>query len=209
MGRWSRRRGPRRDWGEVSTRLEGGHSWGAVRRRWGSRERGEGRERTKGSAPAAGLSARGAEGGGMRSAAQRRALPRTKGGPSGWGFTGRLGKSRGSKPGAWGGLGSPGSVSSQLVLESRVLSAAERGESVPRPGCARTLGAVGPTWKAPTSLERGECPLGFCRVSPPRREVQGTAEIPSVYSPALSWVADGRERVRGRLTLCTPFPFPP
>lgn len=96
--------------------------------------RGHRRERTWGSAPAAGLSARG----GMRRSATR--SPRNKRGPSGLGCTWRLEKSPGSWRRAWGGLGSPGSVSSQLVLESTVFPTAESGESALRPGCARTLG---------------------------------------------------------------------
>lgn len=89
------------------------------------------REPTRGSAPAAGLLALG----GMRGSAAR--SPRNKRGLSGLGCTWRLGKSPGSWRRARGGLGSPGSASSQLLLESRVLPTAERGESVLRPGCAR------------------------------------------------------------------------
>lgn len=73
MGRWRRRRGQRRDWGEVSTRLEGGGQLGirapepVVVGARGSRGADQG-ERPRSGAFGAG---------GMRSAAQRRALPRT------------------------------------------------------------------------------------------------------------------------------------
>lgn len=59
-------------------------SWGSVRGSWWSPERRGGTERTKGRAPAAGFSALGG------CASLRRALPRTKGGPTGLGFTRRL-----------------------------------------------------------------------------------------------------------------------
>lgn len=94
-------------------------------------------ERTKGSAPAAGLSARGGCAA-LRSDALSRE-PFVKGDPPGWASRGGSGNREAANREPGGELGSPGSVSSQLVLESKVFPAAERGESALRPGCARTL----------------------------------------------------------------------
>lgn len=139
----------------------------------------------------------------MRSAAQRRALPRTKGGLSRLGLNRRLGKSQDSKPRARGGLGSPGSVSSQLVLESRVFPAAQRGGSVLLQGCARTLETLDHPESAHVPGEGGVS-AGFLPCFSP-----GVRFGVNLKFPAVSWVSDGRERVRGRLTLCTPFSFLP
>lgn len=111
----------------------------------------------QGKRPRTGLSARGG-------AALRRALSRTKGGPSGLGCARRFGKSRGSEPGAWVDSG-VGCVSSQLVLESGVVPVAEGGGWA-LPKMRQDAGAVGPFFKAPRSLKRGECPP--CLSPPPR-----------------------------------------
>lgn len=96
---------------------------------------GDPRERTEGSAPAPGLSARGVEAGGC--AAPRHALPRTKGGLRA-GLHPEAPETSGREPG-W--TRESGSARWQLVLEeSRVfLSAAGRGGSILRPWWASTL----------------------------------------------------------------------
>lgn len=73
----------------MSTRLEGGDSWGSVRRSPWSWERGDRGERTKGSAPAAGLSALGGCAA-LRSDALSRE-PFVKGDPPGWASPGGSG----------------------------------------------------------------------------------------------------------------------
>lgn len=149
MERWRRRRGKRRDWGEVSISEEGGYSWGSVCcSRW-SRDAG-----TVGSGPRKAPPQRGFQcRRGMHSSATR--SPRNKRGPSGLGCTWSLGKSLGRERRAWDGLRSPGSVSAQLVLESRVFPAAERGESILRPGCARTQGRLDGPGKRPRPWRGG------------------------------------------------------
>lgn len=175
----------------------GWDSWGSVRWSGWSRERGVGRERTEGGAPAAGLSA-------LRGCAALRcdALSLEQK-PPGWASPGGSGISRqlSRESGVDSGVPDP---SSQPVLESRVFPAAEGG------GSFLHRDALG-RWSLWTILEsahvsgEGGVSAGFLLLLLPRREVQGTPEIPSVSSPAFSRVASGRERIRGRLTLCTPF----
>lgn len=195
MGRWRRRRGKRRDWGEVSIRAGGG---------------------TVGD-PCAGAGGRGSAGlvgSGAREAPPQRGFQRCGDAlrcdalsleqkPPGWASPGGSGISRqlSRESGVDSVVPDP---SSQPVLESRVFPAAEGG------GSFLHRDALG-RWSLWTILEsahvsgEGGVSAGFLLLLLPRREVQGTPEIPSVSSPAFSRVASGRERIRGRLTLCTPF----
>lgn len=137
----------------------------------------------------------------------RRALPRTKGGPSGLGFSGRLGNLQAAEPGAWSGRESHRIQARSWFWKVGSFPPAERGRSFLRPGCSRAGWSLGPSWKAPTDPERGECPLGFCFCFSVGARFRAHLKFPVFLSPAFSSVASGRERVRGGLTLCTPFPF--
>lgn len=135
----------------------------------------------------------------MECAALRRALPRTKGGPSGLGFSGRLGNLQAAEPGAWGGRGSHRIQARSWFCKVGSFPQAERGRSFLRLGCARAGWNLGPSWKAPTDPERGECPLGFCFCFSVGARFRAHLKFPAFLSPAFSGVASGRERVRGRV----------
>lgn len=116
----------------------------------GSRERGDRRARTEGSAPAAGFSELGDA---QRCAAAR--SPANKRGTLPAGLHPEAREISRLQAESRGGLGSPGSVSSQLVLESRVFPAAQRGRVRSPPGMRQDAGALGPSRKCPRSWRGG------------------------------------------------------
>lgn len=76
------------------------------------------------------------------------------------------------------------------------------------PAVRQDAGAERPSWKAPRSLKRGECPPGFRGVSlPTPARFRAHLKCPAFFRAF--WFAGGRERIWGRFTLCTPLPYSP